>query len=75
MLEGRQLDGAACQRHGLVEAVVARGEIAGHAIDLAERRVDGENALDFRLERRLVAAHVGNRAKQSPRVEVRRDWP
>ena len=71
MLDGDSSMRAPRQRHGLVEAVVARGEIAGDAIDLAERRIDGENALRFGLERRLVAAHVGDRAEQRPRVEVR----
>ena len=69
---GRQLDGAARQRHGLVEAIVARGEIAGDAIDLAEGRIDRQDALRLGLERRLVVAHVGDRAEQSTRVEVRR---
>ncbi len=59
----RQLDRAARQRHGLVEAVVAGGQIAGDAIDLAKRRIDRQDSLRLRFESRGVAAHVRDRAK------------
>ncbi len=58
--------------HGLVEAIVARGHFAGDAIDLAEVRVDGQDARDLGVEGRLVVADVGDAAEQRAGVEMRR---
>ena len=59
------------ERNGLVEAIETRRQIAGNAIRLAERRVDGEHARHLGLERRLVIADIGDGAEQGPRFQMR----
>jgi hypothetical protein len=69
---GVEVERAARQRDRLVESIVARGQIAGDAIDLAELRIDREDAGGLCFEGGLIAADVRDRAEQGSGVEVRR---
>ena len=71
-IRGIEGDGLARQRDRFVEAVVARRQLAGDAIHLAERGVDRQHLGDLGLVRRLVVAHVGDGAEQRPGIQMRR---